>query len=123
MLAADSRPHRWRSPMRVFLLTASALIAGSFADIALAQRAYAPLAQGQALLKQHCAACHEVGWGASPNKEAPPFREIVKRYPANALEEALAEGLPGHAPGVQYEFEPTEVDAIVRYLGSLGGKR
>lgn len=93
-------------------------------DRATAQRAYAPLVQGQALLKQHCGSCHQVAWGASPNKEAPPFREIVKRYPANTLEEALAEGLlNGHAPGVQYEFEPTEVDAIVRYLGSLGGKR
>ncbi len=111
--------------MRLFFLTAlTALLAGSLPDTVFAQRSYAPMARGQALLKEKCAACHQIGWGASPNKEAPPFREIVKRYSANALEEALAEGLlNGHAPGVEYEFEPTEVDAIVRYLGSLGGKR
>jgi cytochrome c len=106
----------------MFMLIISTVFVSS--HVALAQRAYAPLAQGQALLKEHCGSCHQIGWGASPNKEAPPFRDIVKRYPANALEEALAEGLlNNHAPGVQYEFEPTEVDAIVRYLGSLGGKR
>lgn len=93
-------------------------------EMALAQRAYAPLARGQQLLKEHCSSCHQIGWGVSPNKDAPPFRDIVKRYPPSALEEALAEGLlMGHAPGVEFEFEPTEVDAIVRYLGSLGGKR
>lgn len=104
-------------PIVLFVLAATV-------DCAFAQRPYAPLARGQALLKQHCAACHQIGWGASPNKEAPPFRELVKRYSANALEEALAEGLlNGHAAGTEFEFEPTEVDAIVRYLGTLGGKR
>lgn len=112
--------------MRVFLsLFGTAAIAiFLLPDISFAQRSYAPLARGQQLLKEKCASCHQVGWGASPNKEAPPFRELVKRYSPSALEEALAEGLlNGHAPGVEYEFEPTEVDAIVRYLGSLGGKR
>ncbi len=111
---------RWIVPA----FAAALVTATAFPESSMAQRAYAPLARGQQLLKEHCASCHQIGWGASPNKEALPFRELLKRYPANAIEEALAEGLlNGHAPGAEFEFEATEVDAIVRYLSTLGGKR
>jgi cytochrome c553 len=50
--------------------------------------------RGQHIVRSLCSRCHSVErTGASPRKEAPPFREISKRYPLRHLEEALAEGI------------------------------
>ncbi len=59
----------------------------------------------------------------SPLPEAPTFAEVAKRYPAEDLEEALAEGIvTGHPDMPEFVFEPDEIDAIVAYFDSLAGK-
>lgn len=82
------------------------------------------VAKGQALLEENCARCHSVGAvGASPHKEAPPFRVVVSRYPPDNLAEALAEGLvSGHPDMPEFVFEADEVGAITAYLNSLEPK-
>ena len=49
---------------------------------------------GETLLGRDCARCHAVGRaGDSPRKDAPAFRTLSARYPIEALEEALGEGI------------------------------
>ncbi len=80
-----------------------------------------PVKDGRLLVETHCAACHAVGRkGASPNREAPPFRRLSARYPVEQLQEALVEGiLVGHPAMPTFEFSADEADAIIAYIRSV----
>jgi cytochrome c len=79
------------------------------------------LKNGEKLLEKNCKRCHAIGQnGKSSHFKAPPFREVFKRYPAQSIEEALAEGIVSGHPGMpEFVFEPAEIDAIIAYLDSL----
>jgi mono/diheme cytochrome c family protein len=79
------------------------------------------LKRGEGLLQRDCAKCHAVGrTGESPDKEAPPFRTLGKRYPIEALEEALGEGLmSGHPDMPEFQFDVDDVGAIIAYLKAI----
>jgi hypothetical protein len=48
------------------------------------------------------------------------FRALGKRYPIEALEEALGEGIiSGHPDMPEFTFESKEVGAIIAYLKSI----
>jgi hypothetical protein len=48
------------------------------------------------------------------------FRTLGKRYPIEALEEALGEGIiSGHPDMPEFRFERNEVRAITAYLKSI----
>jgi cytochrome c len=76
---------------------------------------------GEALVQKHCAACHAITRSdQSKHPSAPAFREVLKRYPASVLTEALAEGLStGHPDMPEFTFGPRDTGAIVRYLESI----
>jgi mono/diheme cytochrome c family protein len=86
-----------------------------------AKAASDPVTQGFDLLRANCARCHAIDQvSLSPEPKAPPFRDLVKKYEPQALEEALAEGIvTGHEQMPQFAFEPGQVSAIVAYLDSL----
>jgi mono/diheme cytochrome c family protein len=88
---------------------------------ALAQDDAAQLKRGEALVRQHCAACHAVARDdASTHRQAPPFRALGRRYKIESLEEALAEGLStGHPEMPEFKFEPDDVGAVVAYLKAI----
>jgi len=77
--------------------------------------------RGEALVTRHCSGCHAIGRsGASPHPEAPPFRILSGRYPIEALEEALGEGMvSGHPDMPKFVFSGGDVGAIVTYLNSI----
>ena len=77
---------------------------------------------GKAVAQANCAPCHAIGLtGASPLKEAPPFRDIIKRYPVENLEEAFAEGIAvGHRAMPEFRFAPDTIGDLLSYLDSLG---
>lgn len=81
-------------------------------------------ADGQAILEKNCARCHAIGaTGDSPHPQAPPFRDVVKRYPVEDLEESLAEGIvSGHPDMPEFTFKPEEIGAIISYLNDLKAK-
>jgi cytochrome c len=85
-----------------------------------AARAQSPK-RGEELLVQNCAPCHAVGRaGESPNKIAPPFRTLGQRYPVDALEEALGEGImSGHPDMPEFKFDAKDVGSIIAYLKSI----
>jgi len=76
---------------------------------------------GQVFAETHCASCHAVGrGGSSPLAEAPPFRELHRRYPVEQLAEALAEGIStGHPTMPEFELDPPQIDDLLAYLRSL----
>lgn len=102
-------------------------IVATFAAAALGLSAFAtasasdPLAEGERLLQDNCSGCHAIGReGESPHDQAPPFREVMKIYPADSLQEALAEGLiTGHPDMPEFAFPSEQVGAIVAYLHTL----
>jgi cytochrome c len=79
------------------------------------------IGDGRALLEANCARCHATGKeGMSPLAQAPPFRDLVKRYEPETLAEALAEGIvTGHPDMPEFEFSPEQIGAIIAYLNSL----
>jgi mono/diheme cytochrome c family protein len=81
-------------------------------------------ARGKALLETRCGVCHAVDEGKSRHSEAPPFREVAKRYAPEQLEEALGEGLStGHPDMPEFKFAPPDISAIVAYLNLLRSAR
>jgi mono/diheme cytochrome c family protein len=77
--------------------------------------------RGRALLEANCARCHAIAKaGDSPHAQAPPFRDLNRRYPVEQLAESLAEGIvTGHADMPQFVFPPADVNAIIAYLKSI----
>lgn len=78
-------------------------------------------ARGQQIASRECARCHAVTQeGPSPHKDAPPFRELPKKYPVGHLAEALAEGIVvGHKDMPEFLFEPDDVEALLAYIARL----
>ena len=76
---------------------------------------------GEALIIRNCARCHAtMRTGESAHPEAPAFRTLGKRYPIEALEEALGEGIiSGHPDMPEFVFESSDVGAIIAYLKSI----
>lgn len=78
-------------------------------------------ARGFDLLRANCARCHAIDASStSPNDKAPPFRDIVRKYDPDALQEALAEGIvTGHNDMPEFELEPDDATAVIAYLETL----
>ena len=83
----------------------------------------APTAEqrGKAFAQANCARCPAIDRvSKSPLKIAPPLRALHKRYPVEALEEALAEGInTGHADMPVFELSPDQIHDILSYLKTL----
>ena len=82
------------------------------------------IAAGKMLVEANCSRCHAVGLtGDSPLAKAPPFREVVTRYPPESLGEALVEGIvTGHNEMPEFVFESDQAMEIIAYLDSLKAK-
>ena len=88
---------------------------------------------GGRLAQRYCGGCHAVaaGPGRSPLADAPPFRELYKRYGPGGLAGLLAEGmltpdpsleegvLPGHPRMPMVALGVDERAALKAYLESL----
>lgn len=76
---------------------------------------------GRAIAADKCARCHAIGADdTSPHAQAPPFRDVVLRYPSENLAEALAEGIvSGHPDMPVFVFQPAEIEGFIAYLDSL----
>ena len=82
------------------------------------------IAAGRKLVEANCSRCHAIGMtGDSPLAKAPPFREVVTRYPPESLGEALVEGIvTGHNEMPEFVFEADQAAEIIAYLDSLKAK-
>jgi len=81
----------------------------------------ASIERGRAYARTHCARCHAIDRTASsPLPAAPAFRTLHERYPVEALEESLAEGIvTGHAEMPEFRLEPDQISDFIAFLKSL----
>ena len=93
----------------------------AFSVSAAAAQDGATIRRGEALVNRDCSRCHATtGTGQSTHPEAPLFRTLGKRYPIEALEEALGEGIiSGHPDMPEFQFDADDVGAIIAYLKSI----
>ncbi len=93
----------------------------AFGLSAAAAQDAATIRRGEALVNRNCSRCHATArTDQSTHPEAPLFRTLGKRYPIEALEEALGEGIiSGHPDMPEFRFENNEVGAIIAYLKSI----
>jgi cytochrome c len=96
-----------------FLVVASALSA----DAVLADSAQ----RGLVFVKTNCSMCHAIGrYDESPLAIAPPLRTLHLRYPFEALEESLAEGIvTGHPTMPQFQLDGAQINNLIAYLKTL----
>jgi mono/diheme cytochrome c family protein len=118
---------RQDAPMRrsAIRLLVCAALACPWAFAASADERPEGVAAGEAIAREKCARCHAIGpYDRSTHELAPPFRDVVRRYPPENLEEALAEGIvSGHPDMPLFVLEPPEIEAFVDYLTSLSGAK
>ncbi len=78
---------------------------------------------GRAIAVSRCGECHAIagdGPGRDPN--APAFVTFPQRWPVEALEEALAEGIVVSHEDVsmpEFELDPADIAALLAYIDSL----
>jgi cytochrome c len=76
---------------------------------------------GAEIARANCARCHSIAKsGPSPFAPAPPFRILHDRYPVEALEEALGEGIfTGHPAMPEIQLDPDDIGDFIAFLRSL----
>ncbi len=76
---------------------------------------------GRGIAMSICGECHAVlPEGLSPFEPAPPFRDVVKKWPVESLAEALAEGIVvGHEAMPEFQFGPEALTDLLAYLNWL----
>lgn len=106
--------------MRAGLLAAAALLPLTTL-LTTAVRAGGNVRRGEVIALANCARCHAIGRvDSSPLAEAPPFRELHRRYPVDDLSEALAEGIvTGHPTMPEFRLAPDEAESLIAYLKTL----
>ena len=108
--------------MKICAIFAAGLIASSLAAAAPPALAQNAATRGAALVKQNCAGCHSLGAEASSNPNAPPMPEIARKYRAEDLEEAFAEGIMVSHQATDmppFTFDPPQIAALTAYLKAL----
>jgi len=87
----------------------------------VAQAADPLVADGRAIAERECAGCHALDQSAtSPRAGAPPMREMLARYQADALANDLITGIRvGHQDMPEFDFDVRTADALIAYLQSL----
>ena len=80
---------------------------------------------GKAIVEHNCSPCHAVGvTGASPNTNAPRFRDLHARHPSLALREPLSRGIAApHDLMPKFALSGPEIDTIVAYINSLSAAK
>lgn len=80
------------------------------------------VSRGGALARKLCAGCHAVGLtGPSKLEKAPPMRDLARRWKAEQIAEALAEGITtGHKEMPEFKLNPDELDAFLSWFDDLG---
>lgn len=77
--------------------------------------------RGREIAELNCSPCHAVSaTDTSKHPEAPPMRDLAKRYPLDALEEAFVEGIySGHPDMPEFKATSDQVEALLAYLDTI----
>jgi cytochrome c len=106
-------------------LRAPAIFVGALLSIGAVSAPDAALAQsaqrGVVIARTYCAKCHSIDkLSPSALKDAPPFRDLHRKYPVENLEESLSEGIvTGHPSMPEFQFDPGQVRDFIAFLNTL----
>jgi tetratricopeptide (TPR) repeat protein len=76
--------------------------------------------RGKALAETNCSGCHAIGEGLSPNRSAPAFRELQRRYRMLALRKPITRAIAApHDQMPRFVLSDDDVDMIVAYINHL----
>jgi mono/diheme cytochrome c family protein len=80
-----------------------------------------PEPDGKAILAAKCGKCHALdASSSSPLAQAPPFRDVFKKFPTEELRIRLSEGVVSHYKTMpMVDFTDEDVTAIITYLSTL----
>ncbi|KQY29951.1 cytochrome C [Caulobacter sp. Root1455] len=121
-----------RRPILAGVLAAGGL---AFAGASLAATSSPDMTGGRGVAQRNCGGCHAVADGASRLADAPPFRDLWRRYPKGRLDLVLEEGMlrPSRPPEEgsprshprmpMADLGDDEVAALRAYLLSLDPRR
>ena len=106
---------------RIATLGSALLVASALGACARMPEPLSPPMSARELTERRCSGCHAVTIDdASPNPNAPPLRDMFKRYPVYALGDALRRGIEvGHRDMPRFKLAADETTAIIEYLDSL----
>lgn len=109
---------KWTSVV-LFLWVVTALMLSPLLLAAEGERD--PVEAGRTIAVSICAECHAVApEGDSPFEPAPPFRDVIKKWPIESLAESLAEGIVvGHKAMPEFQFEGEALTDLLAYLSWL----
>jgi tetratricopeptide (TPR) repeat protein len=81
--------------------------------------------RGKVLAETNCSGCHAIGTeSVSPNKSAPAFRDLQRRYRMLSLRKPITRGIAApHDQMPQFALSNDDVDMIVAYINSLAVSR
>ena len=107
--------------MRISVVVAGLALAALGTPSAWAESDFEAIMHCKELVEANCSRCHGVGLkDKSAEPKAPVFRELAKRYPIDALEEAFAEGIVTGHPGMpEFEATPKQIGDVVAYISSI----
>jgi cytochrome c len=108
-------------PLRFQRAAVVAAIAGTAAAFIQTSAQAQSVQRGVVIARTYCMNCHSIDKvSPSPLKDAPPFRDLHKRYPVEGLQEALAEGIvTGHPSMPEFRFDTDQIGDFIAYLKSL----
>ena len=77
--------------------------------------------RGLALVRHNCGTCHAVeSRGESAHPDAPPFRDLLQRYPIDALEETFIDSIYSEHPDMPvFSVTSEQLDAILYYIAVI----
>jgi cytochrome c len=107
--------------MRGHGLVVSAAVTAVLTAASPAVAGAASAAHGRTFARENCARCHAVGsGGASPMREAPPFRTLAERFPVDDLADVLIEGVERRHPAMpDFRLDPNDAADLTAYLKAL----
>lgn len=76
---------------------------------------------GRQIAQGICSSCHAIdATSASPRRDAPPLREVLRTYPSDLLAERFIEGVRvGHDDMPRFDFNVLAADSLIAYLKSI----
>ena len=103
--------------MKISLLAAMFVLSALTTPV----RAQDPVEHGRALVQEFCAECHAIGaQDESPDKEAPPLRDISRSFDLDTLLRELVRGISSNHPDMpQVKFSPQDARDVRAYLRTI----
>ena len=106
--------------MTILRLSISALALTLLGTTAQAQT-QDPARHGRQLVGKFCSQCHAVApYGRGPNKNAPPFRTLGRKFDLDAFPGMLERGISSTHPDMPvFKFSPDDAHDVVVYLRGI----